>query len=58
MKGHKLVTLVDPANELSAGDAVTVELASPLYFDEAGRRLEPVQPVSALAAAGHDRSRR
>jgi multiple sugar transport system ATP-binding protein len=43
MSGHKLVTLVDSAEELSAGDAVTIELASPLYFDEAGRRVEGVR---------------
>jgi multiple sugar transport system ATP-binding protein len=43
MSGHKLVTLVDSAEELSAGDAVTVELASPLYFDEAGGRVEGVR---------------
>ena len=43
MSGHKLVTLVDPGEDLSAGDSVTVELASPLYFDEAGRRLDAVR---------------
>jgi multiple sugar transport system ATP-binding protein len=43
MSGHKLVTLVDSGEELSAGDAVTVELASPLYFDEAGGRVEGVR---------------
>jgi multiple sugar transport system ATP-binding protein len=36
---HKLVTLDDPHAELRAGDAVTVELVAPLYFDEAGDRL-------------------
>jgi len=41
MNGHKLVTLVDSGEELAAGDAVTIELVSPLYFDESGRRLEP-----------------
>jgi multiple sugar transport system ATP-binding protein len=40
MDGHKLVTLLDSIEELSAGDAVTIELAAPLYFDEAGRRLD------------------
>jgi len=53
MKDHKLVTLVDSAAELSTGDAVSIELASPLYFDEAGRRLEPRQPLSDVATAGH-----
>ena len=37
--GQKLVTLVDPATELQAGDAVTVELVAPLYFDQAGNRI-------------------
>ena len=37
------MTLVEPGAELAAGDAVTVELVSPLYFDEAGRRLEAGQ---------------
>ena len=37
---HKLITLVDPATELKPGDAVTVELIAPLYFDEAGTRIE------------------
>ena len=36
---HKLVTLVDPATELQPGDAVTVELVAPLYFDQAGNRI-------------------
>jgi multiple sugar transport system ATP-binding protein len=36
---HKLVTLVDPAAELQPGDAVTVELVAPLYFDQAGNRI-------------------
>jgi multiple sugar transport system ATP-binding protein len=36
---HKLVTLVDPATELMSGDAVTVELVAPLYFDQAGQRI-------------------
>ncbi len=36
---HKLVTLVDPHTELKTGDAVTVELVEPLYFDQAGNRL-------------------
>jgi hypothetical protein len=56
MSGHKLVTLVDSSEELSAGDAVTVELASPLYFDEAGRRVEPA-PSALHAAAEQSRSR-
>ena len=42
--GHKLVTLVEPGVELAAGDAVTMELVSPLYFDDRGAR---------MAGAGH-----
>jgi multiple sugar transport system ATP-binding protein len=38
--GHKLVTLADPASELEAGDAVTIDLVDPLYFDAEGRRLQ------------------
>lgn len=41
--GHKFVTLAEPGSELAAGDAVTVELHSPLYFDEAGRRIAGVR---------------
>jgi len=37
--GHKLVTLVDPATELRPGDAISVELVAPLYFDAAGNRV-------------------
>jgi multiple sugar transport system ATP-binding protein len=36
---HKLITLVDPATELKPGDAVTVELIAPLFFDQAGNRI-------------------
>ncbi len=36
--GHKLVTLVDPATELAGGDAVSLSLVAPLYFDAAGNR--------------------
>jgi multiple sugar transport system ATP-binding protein len=36
---HKLVTLVDAHAELAAGDAVTVELVAPLYFDASGNRI-------------------
>ena len=32
-------SLVDPATELRPGDAVTVELVSPLYFDQSGQRI-------------------
>jgi len=37
---HKLVTLAEPGTELQSGDAVTVELLAPLYFDAAGERIE------------------
>ena len=36
---HKLVTLAEPGTELQSGDAVTVELLAPLYFDQAGNRI-------------------
>ncbi len=36
---HKLVTLADPHAELRSGDAVTVELVEPLYFDQSGNRI-------------------
>jgi multiple sugar transport system ATP-binding protein len=37
--GHKLVTLVDPAVELSVGDAVDIALRQPLYFGADGERI-------------------
>jgi multiple sugar transport system ATP-binding protein len=36
---HKLVTLAEPHTELKSGDAVTVELVAPLYFDGSGERI-------------------
>jgi multiple sugar transport system ATP-binding protein len=36
---HKLITLVDPTTELSSGDAVSLALANPLYFDASGNRI-------------------
>jgi multiple sugar transport system ATP-binding protein len=33
---HSLVTLADPAQELKAGDQVTLEFVEPLCFDQAG----------------------
>jgi multiple sugar transport system ATP-binding protein len=36
---HSLVTLADPAQELEAGDEVSLEFAEPLYFDQAGNRI-------------------
>jgi multiple sugar transport system ATP-binding protein len=35
----ELVTLADPDSGLSVGDRVAVELARPLFFDEAGHRI-------------------
>jgi multiple sugar transport system ATP-binding protein len=37
---HSLVTLADPAQELKAGDEVSLEFSEPLYFDQAGNRVE------------------
>jgi multiple sugar transport system ATP-binding protein len=36
---HKVVTLADPHADLRSGDAVTVELVDPLYFDASGNRI-------------------
>lgn len=36
---RRLTTLVDPATELAAGDAVALSLVDPLYFDQAGNRI-------------------
>lgn len=40
IKGHNLVTLAEPHTRWKAGDEVSVELVSPLYFDEQGARIE------------------
>jgi len=39
INGHPLVTLADPHSRWKAGDAVSVELTEPLYFDAAGMRI-------------------
>jgi multiple sugar transport system ATP-binding protein len=36
---HRIVTLVDPAAGLAAGDGVTLSLVNPLYFDAGGNRV-------------------
>ena len=36
---HSLVTLADPAQELKAGDQVSLEFIEPLYFDQSGKRI-------------------
>jgi multiple sugar transport system ATP-binding protein len=36
---HSLVTLADPAQELKAGDEVSLEFMEPLYFDQSGNRI-------------------
>jgi multiple sugar transport system ATP-binding protein len=36
---HSLVTLADPAQELTAGDEVSLEFEGPLYFDQLGNRI-------------------
>jgi multiple sugar transport system ATP-binding protein len=38
---HSLVTLADPAQDLKAGDEVSLEFTAPLYFDQAGNRIAP-----------------
>ena len=37
--GVELVTLADPDNDLDVGDAISVELTRPLFFDAAGKRI-------------------
>ena len=44
---HKLITLADPAAELASGDAVSLALVTPLYFDAAGKRADPRAKVAA-----------
>jgi multiple sugar transport system ATP-binding protein len=39
LDAHALVTLADPAQDLRAGDDVSLEFAEPLYFDQAGNRI-------------------
>ena len=36
---HRLITLADPASDLASGDAVSLALVAPLYFDAAGNRI-------------------
>jgi multiple sugar transport system ATP-binding protein len=36
---HSLVTLADPAQDLRAGDEVSLEFTEPLYFDQSGNRI-------------------
>jgi multiple sugar transport system ATP-binding protein len=36
---HSFVTLADPAQELKAGDQVSLEFREPLYFDQNGSRI-------------------
>ena len=40
VKGRKLITLTDPDTPFRKGDAVEVRYRSPLFFDEAGNRIE------------------
>jgi multiple sugar transport system ATP-binding protein len=39
INGHALVTLADPHSRWKAGDAVSVELSGPLFFDASGTRI-------------------
>jgi multiple sugar transport system ATP-binding protein len=39
LEAHSLVTLADPAQELKAGDEVSLEFMQPLYFDQSGNRI-------------------
>ena len=40
---HSLVTLADPVQQLKAGDQVSLEFTEPLYFDQAGNRIDTVE---------------
>ena len=40
LDGHALVTLADPHAPLQPGDAVSIDLVNPIYFDGEGRRIE------------------
>jgi multiple sugar transport system ATP-binding protein len=42
---HPLVTLADPAQELKAGDQVSLEFKGPLYFDQSGNRIVAQEAV-------------
>ena len=44
LDSHSLVTLADPAQDLRAGDQVSLEFMSPLYFDQAGNRISTDGP--------------
>ena len=39
LEAHSLVTLADSAQELKAGDEVSLEFMEPLYFDQSGNRI-------------------
>jgi multiple sugar transport system ATP-binding protein len=39
LDSHSLVTLADSAQELKAGDEVSLEFLQPLYFDQSGNRI-------------------
>jgi multiple sugar transport system ATP-binding protein len=39
LEAHSLVTLADSAQELKAGDEVSLEFMEPLYFDRSGNRI-------------------
>jgi multiple sugar transport system ATP-binding protein len=39
LDSHSLVTLADPAQELKAGDEVSLEFMQPLFFDQSGNRI-------------------
>jgi multiple sugar transport system ATP-binding protein len=39
LDSHSLVTLADPAQELKAGDEVSLEFLQPLFFDQSGNRI-------------------
>ena len=46
LDSHSLVTLADPAQELRAGDEVSLEFREPLYFDQSGNRIASREAAS------------
>jgi len=46
LDAHSLVTLADPAQDLKAGDEVSLEFMHPLFFDRAGNRIAAEEAIA------------
>jgi multiple sugar transport system ATP-binding protein len=46
LDAHSLVTLADPAQDLKAGDEVSLEFMHPLFFDRAGNRIAAEEAIT------------